>query len=132
MLLVTPRINKIYIPRLNRMPSRRTRKRRAGKKLAKNVASVLRQRIENMRAREANNAEALFREYSGYYNEPENHFNENAIVIASLTPAVLSAPVKSKKSKTSKKRGLSVSKKLLRTLQERNILNALKRHSNRY
>jgi hypothetical protein len=115
------------------MPNRRTRKRRAGKKLAKNVASVLRQRIENMRAREANNAEALFREYSGYYNAPENHFNENAMMIASLTPAaVFSAPVKSKKSKTSKKRGLSVSKKLLRTLQERNILNALKRHSNRY
>jgi len=98
------------------------------------VASVLRRRIENMKAREANNAEALFREYSGYYNAPENHFNENAMMIASLTPAaaVFSTPVRSKKSKTSKKRGLSVSKKLFRTLQERNILNALKRHSNRY
>jgi len=85
-----------------------------------------------MKAREANNAEALFREHSGYYNEPENHFNENVMMIASLTPAALSAPVRSKKSKTSKKRGLSVSKKLLRTLQEQNILNALKRHSNRH
>ena len=95
------------------------------------MASVLRRRIENMKAREANNAEAFFRE-EGYYNAPENHYNENVEIIASLTPAVISAPVRSKKSKRSKGRSLSVSKKLLRTLQERNILNALKRHSNIY
>ena len=89
------------------MPNKRTRKRRAGKKLANNVASVLRRRIENMREQEANNAVAAYMlENPGqFYNEnqtPENNNifreNENAIglIAATATPLMFSPPVRSK------------------------------------
>jgi hypothetical protein len=82
------------------MPNKRTRKRRAAKKLANNVANVLRRRIENLKEEEANLAEQNYREYSGYYNEPENHFNENEnaieLIAATATPLMFSPPVRSK------------------------------------
>jgi len=82
------------------MPNKRTRKRRAAKKLANNVANVLRRRIENLKEEEANLAEQNYREYSGYYNEPENHFNENenaiGLIAATATPLMFSPPVRSK------------------------------------
>jgi hypothetical protein len=87
------------------MPNKRTRKRRAAKKLANNVANVLRRRIENLKEEEANLAEQNYREFSGYYNAnqtPENNNifreNENAIglIAATATPLMFSPPVRSK------------------------------------
>ena len=69
------------------MPGRRTRKRRAGKKLANNVASVLRKRIENIKEQEASNAVAAYilKNPEQFYNANEN-YNGNAEIIATTIP----------------------------------------------
>jgi hypothetical protein len=85
------------------MPSRQTRKRthkrKASKKLANNIAEVLRQRIRNMQSNELM--------YEHMRNNPSNFFNmgpiyeENAEIIASIQPT-MNIPVRSKKSKLRK------------------------------